>query len=197
MAVAAPRVVIDIDRLDPFSRAMPQDAFVSTTSWNPERPHVLVVACSDGRYQEALDEFLQTHLRILDYDRMYVPGGPGALASNTLSYFRGDQFRQETAFLIERHAIERVVLLFHGPLLQGGPSEAVCADYDRKMLYASPAEIPAQHEKDLTEILRGMRRENPGLAIEMYRAEVRSDFRVQFTPLVEPVDAHYLIARSI
>jgi hypothetical protein len=173
-----------------------QDYFVSSNAWTFERPHVLVVACSDGRYQKALDEFLQQHLDIVDYDRMYVPGGPGALASSTLSYFRGDQFRQETAFLIERHGIERVVLIFHGPLLQGGPLEATCADYDRKMPYASPAEIHAQHEKDLLEILRLMRRENPSLNIEMFRAEVRGDHRVQFTPLAEPVDVQYLISRS-
>src|SRR5262245_2012837 len=110
-----------------------------------ERPHVLVVACSDGRYQIALDDFLRNHLGITDYDRMYVPGGPGALASSSLSCFRGDQFRQDTAFLIERHGVERIVLIFHGPLLKDGPIEAVCADYDRKMPFASPSEIHAQH----------------------------------------------------
>ena len=175
---------------------MTQEPYVSSKPWQFDRPHVLVVACSDGRYQKALDEFLSQYLDITDYDRMYVPGGPGALASSTLSYFRGDQFRQETAFLIERHGIARVVLIFHGPLLLGGPPEAVCADYDRKMPYASHAEIHAQHEKDLQEILRGMRRDNPGLIIEMFRAEVRADYRVQFTPLAEPADAHYLMTQS-
>ncbi len=149
-----------------------------------------MVACSDGRYQEALDEFLRQHLGIVDYDRMYVPGGPGALAGSTLSYFRGDQFRQETAFLIERHGIERVVLVFHGPLPNSGPLEATCADYLRKMPFASRAEIHAQHEKDLLEILRGMRRNHPGLDIAIFRAEVREDQLVQFTPLAEPPDPY-------
>ena len=167
---------------------MMQEYYVSTEAWQFDRPHVLVVACSDGRYQKALDEFLQRHLDITDYDRMYVPGGPGALASSTLSYFRGDQFRQETEFLIERHGIERVLLIVHGPLLDGGPPEATCADYDRKMPYAPRAEIHAQHEKDLLEVLRSIRQQNPGLFIEMFRAEVRSDYRVQFTPIVEPAD---------
>ena len=127
-------------------------------------------------------------LGIFAYDRMYVPGGPGALASSSLSYFRGDQFRQDTAFLIERHNIQRMVFVFHGPSLDGGPPEAVCADYDRKMPYARPEEIHAQHEKDLQEILRGMRRENPGLSIEIFRAEVRRDHCVEFMPLPEPAD---------
>jgi len=157
-----------------------------------ERPHVLVVACSDGRYQNVLDDFLRNHLGITDYDRVYIAGGPGALASSSLSYFRGDQFRQETAFLIERHGIERIVLIFHGPLLDGGPKEAVCADYDRKMPYASPAEIHAQHEKDLKEVLRDIRKMNAALQIQIFRAEVRSDLRVQFTPLPEPADPYHV-----
>ena len=157
-----------------------------------ERPHVLVVACADGRYQKPLDDFLRNHLGITDYDRVYVAGGPGALASSSLSYFRGDQFRQETAFLIEAHGIERIVLVFHGPLLDGGPQEAVCADYARKMPYASPAEIHAQHEKDLQEVLRSIRKMNPALGIQIFRAEVRGDLRVQFTPLPEPADPYYV-----
>ena len=73
-----------------------------------------------------------------------------------------------------------------------GPKEAICADYDRKMPYATPAEIHAQHEKDLVEVLRGMRRATPGLIIEIYRAEVRSDSHVQFVPLAEPADPYHV-----
>ena len=51
---------------------MPQEPFISANTWIIERPHVLVVACSDGRYQKPLDEFLREHLNIVDYDRMYV-----------------------------------------------------------------------------------------------------------------------------
>lgn len=157
-------------------------------NWRAERPHVLVVACSDGRYQLALDEFLREHLGIVDYDRMYVPGGPGALAGSTFSYFRGDQFRQETAFLIERHGIVRIILVFHGPMPNSGPPDATCADYLRKMPFSTQEDIHAQHEKDLREILLGMRRAHPGLEIAIFRAEVRQDHRVQFTPLAEPPD---------
>jgi hypothetical protein len=44
--------------------------FISTNLWNIERPHVLVVACSDGRYQEALDEFLLQLVGHLSRSRM-------------------------------------------------------------------------------------------------------------------------------
>ena len=41
--------------------------------WDPERPRVLVAACSDGRLQEATDAFLSSALGVRQYDRLYVP----------------------------------------------------------------------------------------------------------------------------
>src|ERR1700710_1992926 len=103
--------------------------FVSRQPWGKDRPRILIIACSDGRYQQPLDDFLNQHLGITHYDRLYAPGGPGALAHSTLSYFRGEQFRQESAFLIDAHNLEEIILIFHGPVEQGGPLEATCADY--------------------------------------------------------------------
>ena len=45
--------------------------------WSPDRPNTLVIALSDGRLQEATDEFLAHHLHVMRYDRFYVPGGAG------------------------------------------------------------------------------------------------------------------------
>ena len=35
--------------------------------WLPDRPNTLVIACSDGRLQEATDEFLAHHLQVALY----------------------------------------------------------------------------------------------------------------------------------
>ena len=50
--------------------------YTSQARWTPERPRVLVACCSDGRLQEAIDEFLQTYLSVVDYDRFYALGEP-------------------------------------------------------------------------------------------------------------------------
>jgi len=157
--------------------------FVTGSKWSAERPHVLVVACSDGRYQQSLDEFLDSHLGITSYDRLYAPGGPGAMASSTLSYFRGEQFRQDAAFLVDAHSLETIVLIFHGPALGEGPHEATCADYRRKMHGASTPEVNRQQEADLQEAVKAITKVNPAIDIHAYRAEVRADARVQFVPL--------------
>ena len=149
----------------------------------------MIIACSDGRYQQSLDDFLNHHLGITHYDRLFAPGGPGALAPSTLSYFRGEQFRQESAFLIDAHSLEEIIFIFHGPVDHEGPNEATCADYRRKMHSARTAEINRQQEVDLQEAVKAVVKANKDLRMRAFRAEVRADMHVQFVPLrIAPID---------
>ena len=68
--------------------------------WTPDRPHTLVVACSDGRLQEQTDDFLHRHLGLAQFDRFYVPGGGGALTSSGRDFVRSRELRKECAYLI-------------------------------------------------------------------------------------------------
>jgi hypothetical protein len=167
----------------PTSGEASETPFVSTHAWQTARPRILIVACSDGRYQQSLDEFLANHLGIVHYDRLYAPGGPGALASSLLSYFRGEQFRQESAFLVEAHGLEEILFIFHGPVVKEGPQDATCADYRRKMQFASTQEIYRQQEADLQEAIKAVVKARKDISIRAFRAEVRADMRVQFVSL--------------
>ena len=156
--------------------------FVTSTGWNAERPRVLVVACSDGRLQENLDEFLLRHLGIEHYDRLYAPGGPGAMASSGVYYSRADGIRRECAFLVAAHRVEDVYLIFHGPAADG-PPEATCADYARKLPNATPEEIRRQQERDTAEIVRDGFGWEVRPRIHAFRCEVTATGGVQFVPL--------------
>ncbi len=160
-----------------------ETCFVSTNVWQTARPHIMIVACSDGRYQQSLDEFLHDHLGITHYDRLFAPGGPGTLASSALSYFRGEQFRQEAAFLVEVHGLEEIIFIFHGPVDKEGPPEATCADYSRKRQGAGTQEIYSQQELDLQEAVNAVVKISKDIRISAFRAEVRADMRVQFVSL--------------
>lgn len=103
------------------------ETLVRTPRWVPDRPRTLVVACSDGRLQKGVDDFLHHRFGLTDYDRLYVPGGAGALAASGMEFSRATRFRRECSFLIEAHQVERLILLFHGPS-ENGPPETVCAD---------------------------------------------------------------------
>ena len=68
--------------------------------WARVRSRTLVVACSDGRLQGATDAFLADELGLTDYDRLYIPGGGGALAASGLDFIRAQQLRGECRYLV-------------------------------------------------------------------------------------------------
>ena len=153
------------------------DIHLTRAGWNSQRPQALVIACSDGRLQEHLDDFLNQGLGITHYDRLYVPGGAGALAFSGVELIRPDQVRQECRFLLTAHAIRHLYLIFHGPA-DDGPEEALCGDYRRKLPWASVAEVRQQQAADAVELKRISW--GPEVRVHTYRCEVRGDNRIQF-----------------
>ncbi len=153
--------------------------YTSRFQWNVERPRVLVACCSDGRLQEAIDEFLQNHLHIRDYDRFYTPGGPAALTPGGYEFLRATQYRDDLAFLVRVHKVEELLLIFHGAA-PDGPEAATCAHYHRVLPGASAAAVREQQGQDLADLrmyLNGLRLT---ARVRAYQAEVLGDRRVQF-----------------
>src|SRR5688500_14161225 len=128
------------------------DTWTLGMQWEPDRPRILVAACSDGRLQEATDAFLAGALGIRQYDRLYLPGGGGALSASGSYFLRAAEVRRECRLLIEAHAVEHLLLLFHGPAA-GGPPEAVCADYRRKHSWQRPDQVRAQQDTDVRDLI--------------------------------------------
>jgi hypothetical protein len=156
-------------------------SYVARDPWNPARPGVMVIACSDGRIQEPVDEFLAT-LGVTHYDRLYVPGGPGALRPSGVAFMRADQFRRECAFLIQAHGVGDVYLIFHGPAADG-PAEATCADYRLKLPNHTPDQIREQQQRDADEVLRHGFGWNVSARVHPFRCEVTGTGAVQFVSL--------------
>ncbi|HSJ64862.1 MAG TPA: hypothetical protein VK922_13285 [Gemmatimonadaceae bacterium] len=150
--------------------------------WRPSRPHVLVVACSDGRLQEATDEFLDRALGVRQYDRLYAPGGAGALASSGRDFMRAQAWRRECRFLVEAHQVEHLVLLFHGPAVDG-PLAAVCADYRRKHPWATAAQLRERQEQDVGDLLERRDEFTGETHVSIFRFEVDSDASVTVVTL--------------
>ena len=156
------------------------EVFRTQRPWNAQRPTTLVIACSDGRFQEEVDEFLRDHLVIDHHDRLYVPGGAGALVTSGTEFIRADRLRNECRFLIEAHGIERAILMFHGPA-EDGPVEALCGDYQRRLPTSSPAGVRRQQDRDAERIQRdGL---GGGVCLEIYRCEVTADGLVRFVQM--------------
>ena len=156
--------------------------FHSSFRWDPTRPHILVIACSDGRLQEPTDEFLTRSLGVRQYDRLYLAGGGGALCASGKDFLRGQQIRRECRFLVDVHEVEEIVLLFHGPAVDG-PPEAMCADYRRKLPQLAVSKLRDQQQRDAEELM--MRRDEwAGKArVRVYRCETTATGALEFVPL--------------
>lgn len=170
---------IDVALVPPDST--PEVIFVGQEAWQRSRPRTLVVACSDGRLQKSIDEFLERRLGVVDYDRLYAPGGPGVLASGSADV-KTDQFRRELRFLVQAHSIEEIVLLFHGAH-SSGPHDAICAHYKRLLPAASRQEILRQQFRDAGEALRLIAEIAPTVQVHLFRAEVWGDGTIHFVDL--------------
>jgi hypothetical protein len=150
--------------------------------WAPTRPRTLVVACSDGRLQQATDSFLEAELGLKEFDRLYVPGGGGALSASDRDVFRAQQLRGECKYLVELHQVKQIILLFHGPAC-GGPDEAVCADYRRKLPWATPEVLSERQARDAIELTHLRAEWAANASITMFRCEVGAGNVIAFRPL--------------
>lgn len=155
--------------------------------WDATRPSVLVVACSDGRLQEATDDFLARELQIHQYDRFYVPGGPGALATSGYEYMRSGNLQSECRYLIHMHGVKQVVGIFHGPS-EYGPMEAACADYRRKFAVASIAELRAMQEEDARRLITDRWQWAENAHVLLYRCEIDEIDTISFVLLADSND---------
>ena len=155
------------------------DKHVSKSPYSAASPHVLVIACSDGRLREATDEFLATERKLAHYDRLYLPGGGGALAGSGPESLRAQQHRAECRFLVEAHGVGQILLLFHGPT-EDGPEFALCGDYRRKAPGATARQIRAQQERDIRDLLEQRESWAGNAQVLVFRAEVTGSRAVVF-----------------
>jgi len=155
---------------------------ITSRRWTSDRPHTLVVACSDGRLQEQTDDFLHRHLGLAQFDRFYVPGGGGALTSSGRDFVRSQELRKECAYLIRLHEVQRVILVFHGPA-EGGPAEALCADYRRKLPYATPSYVAERQRMDALELIEIRSTWAGNAEVSAIRCEVDRSGEVSFVEL--------------
>jgi hypothetical protein len=133
----------------------PEPLFTSPEPFDADRVHTLAIYCSDGRYGEQFDDFLQQYLKLPGYDRLAVPGGPACLAGHhaTANSFAG--IRDQIRFLIEAHGLRTVVLIQHHG----------CAFYAAALPDATPESMKPEQDNDLLAAKAQVRRMSPGIKV--------------------------------
>ncbi len=142
-------------------------AFKSDIVFEPHRIHAAAVYCSDGRFGDQCDQFLHEHLGLPNYDRIALPGGPGALAGHAAAAVDAAAVMSDLRFLVEAHELTRVVLIAHGG----------CAFYAQKLGLTEPA-LEQQQVQDLQGVAAALR-EAGVERVETYLARVAGE-RVGF-----------------
>ena len=140
---------------DPDARSLHE----STVPFDPARIGAAAVYCSDGRFGEQCDDFIQRVLGLPRYDRLAVPGGAACLAGHFAAYRDADVLEEQLGFLIEVHGLRRVVLIAHQD----------CAFYTKRLDASSIGLAELQFE-DLAKAARAVRELSSHLAVDAWFA---------------------------
>jgi hypothetical protein len=133
--------------------------YESTVPFEEVRIRAAAIYCSDGRFGEQCDDFLQNALGLPRYDRLAIPGGAACLGGHFSAYREEDALRAQLEFLITAHELSRVILIAHED----------CAFYTT-FLEASPIGLAELQRDDLVRAADRVRQMAPGVTVEAFLA---------------------------
>jgi len=136
---------------------------------------VLVVHCSDHRFQAALQEFLNQTLDLDgNYDLVAIPGGPQALTLVEYLPKLSWALTKWLRFLIDAHELKRIILISHQD----------CGWYKSLPFHLFGSSDPRQHqEEDLRRVKHAMAKDFPHMRVDLYFAGWDSADRVTVEPV--------------
>ena len=123
---------------------------------------ILVIHCGDYRFQGGFHEFLNSRLILNEnYDLMVIPGGPLSLTLfEYLPKFSWASWKW-LRFFVEKHGIKRLILVQHQD----------CAFYKTIPAHLHDSAEPRERqEQDLRRTAKTMKKDFPGLKVELYYA---------------------------
>jgi hypothetical protein len=148
--------------------------YTSPLPFVKERVGAAAIYCSDGRYGEAMDEFLHDCLGLPHYDRVAIPGGAAALAGHMLAMRERSALDRQIKFLVEAHGLTRVVLIAHQD----------CGFYRHNVHPSKLRQQPLEQLQfaDLSTVATALRDFHRDLEVDAYFAR-RVDDNVRFDPI--------------
>jgi len=142
--------------------------YVSPVPFDPARPQVLVVCCSDGRFHRPMLEFVD-RLVCDRADLFVVPGGPAVLDPWNSSFDEARVFDSALRFFLEHHDLRQAWLIAH----EG------CAYYRIKHAGLDPRAVLARQVQDLCRGAECVRERAPRLETRLVLARIDGT-RVRF-----------------
>ena len=148
--------------------------FVSKVPWSADRPRVLVVCCSDGRFHGRITDFVD-HEVSYRADLIALPGGPAVVDPWNSSFDEARVFAASLSLFEAHHELTEAWLLAH----EG------CSYYRLRHPTATPAELEARQIADLRRAAKLLRERASKLDVRLVFVRVAAD-RVTFTTVADP-----------
>jgi hypothetical protein len=136
--------------------------YESSSKFDANRIRAAAVYCSDGRFGEQFDELLHNALQLPRYDRLAIPGGAACLANHFPIYREEEGVVEQLRFLVDAHALERIVLIAHEN----------CAFYHQR-LRVSPLQIESQQREDMRKAVQRVHALSDQLTVSAFFARVK------------------------
>ncbi|MFN0244086.1 MAG: hypothetical protein ACKVWV_14440 [Planctomycetota bacterium] len=139
--------------------------------WSSDRPEVLVICCSDGRWHAQVAEFVREE--VSDRPDLYaVPGGPVAVDPWASSFEEARVLEEALRLFVTYHALNQVWLVAH----EG------CAYYRHRHPHWTEEELRRRQEDDLRHAQLILQQRYPQLAVRLVYAS-HDEESVLFTSL--------------
>ena len=120
------------------------------------------IFCSDGRFTDQVNDFLQNGLNLRGYDRLAIAGGPACFAGHFAAYREEEGAVSHLRFLARLHQLNRMILISHED----------CGFY-RDFLRVREMDLLDRMRVDLANATRRVRDATQQLEVEAYLARLR------------------------
>jgi hypothetical protein len=131
-----------------------------------------VIFCSDGRFADQVNDFMQNGLGLFGYDRLAIAGGPACFAGHFEAYREEEAALSHLKFLVRLHGLTRLILISHEH----------CGFYS-DFLRVHEIDLLGRMRTDLASAVRRVKMATPQLQVEAYLARL-SDTEVWFEPVI-------------
>ncbi len=158
------------------SGTQPRPEFQASSKLGPEKTDAVVIACSDRRYRQPMDEFLSRGLGIANYDLIAVPGGAYILSFADVLPKQLKLGMQMVKLLMRNHLPPRIVLVAHQD----------CSRYREGFttwLRRPGFSLEEKQRHDLISVSASLRDAFPDAAVQAFFAKSHAGDSVVFEPV--------------
>ena len=149
----------------------PISCFSSQFAFDGQGCGAAVIFCSDGRFADQVNDFMQNGLGLFGYDRLAIAGGPACFAGHFDAYREEEAAISHLKFLVKLHSLTRLILISHEH----------CGFYS-DFLKVHEIDLLQRMKMDLASAVRRVRAAAPHLQVEAYLARLDGS-EVWFEPV--------------